>query len=36
LPVVVGGAVAILGFALVVRGERPGPTSEPEEVAQHG
>ena len=36
LPVVVGGSLAVLGVALVVRGERPGPTSEPEEVAQHG
>jgi drug/metabolite transporter (DMT)-like permease len=35
-PVVVGGSLAVLGVALVVRGERPRPTSEPEEVAQHG
>ena len=36
LPVVVGGSLAVLGVALVVRGERPDPASEPEEVAQHG
>lgn len=36
VPVVVGGSLAVLGVALVVRGERPGPASEPEEVAQHG
>lgn len=36
LPVVLGGSLAVLGVALVVRGERPRPGSEPEEVAQHG
>jgi drug/metabolite transporter (DMT)-like permease len=36
LPVVVGGSLAVFGVALVVRGERPSPQSEPEEVAQHG
>ncbi|MEO8105684.1 MAG: EamA family transporter [Actinomycetes bacterium] len=35
-PVVAGGSLAVVGVALVVRGERPGPRSEPEEVAQHG
>jgi drug/metabolite transporter (DMT)-like permease len=36
LPVVVGGSLAVFGVALVVRGERPGQQSEPEEIAQHG
>jgi drug/metabolite transporter (DMT)-like permease len=36
MPVVVGGSLAVFGVALVVRGERPRPESEPEEVAQHG
>jgi drug/metabolite transporter (DMT)-like permease len=36
LPVVVGGSLAVFGVSLVVRGERPRPTSEPEEIAQHG
>ncbi|HEX5017565.1 MAG TPA: EamA family transporter [Actinomycetes bacterium] len=35
-PVVIGGSLAVLGVALVVRAERPRPSSEPEEVAQHG
>jgi drug/metabolite transporter (DMT)-like permease len=36
VPVIVGGSLAVFGVALVVRGERPRPQSEPEEVAQHG
>ena len=36
VPVVVGGSLAVVGVALVVRGERPQLASEPEEVAQHG
>jgi drug/metabolite transporter (DMT)-like permease len=36
LPVVVGGSLAVFGVSLVVRGERPRPTSEPEEIVQHG
>ena len=36
LPVVVGGSLAVFGVSLVVRGERPRPRSEPEEVVQHG
>jgi drug/metabolite transporter (DMT)-like permease len=36
LAVLVGGSLAVLGVALVVRAERPRANSEPEEVAQHG
>ena len=36
LAVLVGGSLAVLGVALVVRAERPRADSEPEEVAQHG
>ena len=35
-PVVIGGSLAVLGVALVVRAERPRRGSEPEEVVQHG
>jgi len=35
-PVVVGGSLAVVGVALVVRGEHPRAASEPEEVVQHG
>jgi drug/metabolite transporter (DMT)-like permease len=36
MPVVVGGSLAVLGVAMVVRAERPRAGSEPEEVVQHG
>jgi drug/metabolite transporter (DMT)-like permease len=35
-PVVIGGSLAVLGVALVVRAERPRRSSEPEELVQHG